>query len=104
MFETLEEKFEKSKPPLDRGYPILVYSSYAIVSFIALILGVPGHGFSHLFSLVVWASMFLLSLTWLVTGLRSSVPITRHELRVRSQILLFLLFAWDTLLYILKTP
>jgi hypothetical protein len=102
MFETLEEKFEKSKPPLDRGYPILVYSSYAVVSFIALVLGRRGHGFSQLFSLAVWAAMFLLSFSWLVASVRSSVPITRHELWVRSQILLFLLFAQDTLPYILK--
>lgn len=103
MFETLEDRFEKSKPPLDRGYPILMYSIYASVSFIALILGERGHGFSHLFSLVDWVAMLLLSVTWLVTSLRSSIPITRRDFRVRSQILLLLLFAQDTLPYILKT-
>jgi len=103
MFETLEDRFEKSKPPLDRGYPILMYSAGAILSSIALIRGVPGQGFSRLFSLVDWVAMLLLSLTWLVTSIRSSVPISRRDFRVRSQILLFLLFAWDTLTYILKT-
>jgi len=100
MFETLEDSFEKSKPPLDRGYPILTYSFYAIVSSMALIVGVRGHGFSRPFSLVVWAVMFLLSSIWLVASLRSSVPMSRRDFRVRSQILIFLLFAWDTLTYI----
>ena len=95
MFETLEDKFEKSKPPLDRGYPILLYSGYVVVSSIALTLGVRRHNFYHPFSLVVWAAIFLLSLTWLVTSLRSSVPIARHDFAIRSNILLFLLMAED---------
>jgi hypothetical protein len=74
MFETLEDKFEESKKPLDPGLPILMYSASAIGSCIAITLGMRRHGFSHLFSLVVWATMFLLSLAWLVTSLRSSVP------------------------------
>jgi hypothetical protein len=93
MFETLEDKFEESKKPLDPGLPMLMYSASAIGSCIAIILGMRRHGFSHLFSLVVWATMFLLSLTWLVTSLRSSVPITRRDFRVRHIILLSLLFA-----------
>jgi len=93
MFETLEDSFEKSKKPLDRRFPILMYGTTAIGSFIFLILGVLGHGFSHLFNLVVWAAMFLLSLTWLVTNLRSSVPITREDFRVRCMIVAWLLLA-----------
>jgi hypothetical protein len=101
MFETLEDKFEKSKPPLDRGLPILLYSFYAVFSSIALILGVGRHGFSRLFSLVVWAAMFLLSLTWLMTSLKSSVPNTRRDFWVRSMILLWLLIA-QRLPYLLR--
>jgi hypothetical protein len=40
MFETLDDAFEKSKRPLDRGVPILVYSVSVVFSSIALIVGV----------------------------------------------------------------
>lgn len=93
MFETLEDKFEKSKKPLDPGLPILMYSTHVILSSIFLILGVRGHGFSHVLSLVGWAAMFLLSLTWLVTSLRSSDPISRRDCGVRGTVLLLLLLA-----------
>ena len=99
MFETLEDAFEKSKPPLDRGWPILGYSANVVFSSFGLILE-GWHCFSQgharlLFSLVVWAVMFLLSLTWLVASLRSSVPITRRDCGVRLMTLqvLFLLAA-----------
>jgi len=100
MFETLEDSFEKSKPPLDRGYPILMYSIYAVVSSIVLILTKRRHGFSQLFSLVDWAVVFLLSVTWLVTTLRSSVPVCRRDCVVRGNILLLLLMAQDAVPYI----
>jgi hypothetical protein len=97
VFETLEDAFEKSKPPLDRGWPILMYSANVLLSSSALIIE-ERRGFSlvHgrlLFSLIVWAAMFLLSLTWLVASLKSSVPITRRDFGVRFTILqvLFLL-------------
>ncbi|MGC1650532.1 MAG: hypothetical protein WA741_32315 [Candidatus Sulfotelmatobacter sp.] len=99
MFETLEDSFEKSKPPLDRGRPILMYSANVVLSSFALILEAE-HGFSRahawlLFSLIVWAVMFLLSLTWLAASLKSSAPITRRDYGVRLIILqvLFLLAA-----------
>jgi hypothetical protein len=81
-FETLEDRFEKSMPPLDRGWPILVYSVRAVLGSIGLIIGVGGYGFSGLFTLVVWAAMFLLSLTWLVTSLRSSGDVRCLRLRL----------------------
>jgi hypothetical protein len=94
MFDTLEDEFEKTKPPLDRGWPILMYGADVCLSSTVLILGicgVRGHGFSHLFSLIVWTAMFLLSLTWLITSLRSSTPIARSDFRVRYTILWVLL-------------
>ena len=87
MFDTLEDIAEKSKPPLDRGYPIFTYCFHLILSSAALILGVKGHSFSHLLSPVVWAAMFLLSLIWLIMSLRSSIPITRYDYRVHYTIL-----------------
>jgi len=91
MFETLEDMAEKSRPLLDRGYPILLYSGGVVLSSIALILE-GRDGFSPgqarlMFSLVGWVVMFLLSLTWLVASLRSTVPITRRDLWVRFTIL-----------------
>jgi hypothetical protein len=91
MFETLEDKIEKSKNPLDPGLPILIYGATTAVSSVVFILRVQAHGFSHLFSLVGWAAMFLLSLTWLVTSFRSSVPITRRDFGVRIAVLCLLL-------------
>jgi hypothetical protein len=93
MFETLEDGFEKSRP-LDPRFPIFLYGATAAESSILVILGLRGHGFAHLFSLVDWAAMFLLSLTWLVTSPRSA-PITRRDFRVRYTILLLLLMAQD---------
>jgi hypothetical protein len=95
MFETLEDKFEKSKKPLDPGLPILMYGITAAVSSILLILGARGHGFSHLFRLAVLAAMFLLSLTWLITSFGSSVPPTRRDFAVRGIILTWLLIVLD---------
>src|ERR1700752_2638886 len=102
MFETLEEISEKSKPPLDRGYPILTYSIHLILSSSVLILGVRGHSFSHLLGLVVWAAMFLLSLTWLTISLRSSTPVTRYDYRVRYTTLWALLLLAGGLTDILR--
>jgi len=95
MFETLEDSFEKSKPPLDRGWPILLYSGFVVLSSIAFTLGVRKHGFNHPFSLVVWATMFSLSLIWLVTSLRSQASMTRRDFAIRSNILLLLLMALE---------
>jgi hypothetical protein len=95
MFETLEDMFEKSKHPLDRRLPVVMYGIYAILGLIALILGVRRHGFSQLFRLVVWAAIFLLSLTWLVASLRSAVPMTHRGFGVRNTILVLLLMAQD---------
>jgi hypothetical protein len=91
MFESLEDAFEKSKPPLDRGDPILMYSIHGVLSFVCLIFGIERHGLSRPFSPVVWTVMFLLSLNWLVASLRSSVPIARSDFWVRYKILWALL-------------
>ena len=37
-FETLEDAVEKSKPPPDREWPILLYSTHVVLSSFALIL------------------------------------------------------------------
>lgn len=91
MFETLDPQ-EQTVP---RRYPLLMYSTYTVVGLVFLILGVRRHGISQPFRLVVGAAMFLLSLTWLITTLRSSVPLTGRSFGVRNFILILLLLAHD---------
>jgi hypothetical protein len=91
MFETLEPP-EQS---VSRRWPLLAYGTYALGGLGFLILGVRRHGFSQPFSLVIAAVMLLLSLTWLVTTLRSGTPPTNRNFGVRGIILLLLLMAHD---------
>jgi hypothetical protein len=92
MFESLEDAFEKSKPPLDRGYPILLYSMYVVVGLFFLIEGVRSH---HPFGAVVGAVVLLLSLIWLITTIKSPVPVTRRDFWVRGQIVIWILMAYE---------
>ena len=92
MFETLEDTFEKSKPPLDRGDPILMYSMYIVVGQFYLIDGVRRQ---HPLGAVVGAVVFLLSLIWLITTIRSPAPVSRRDLRVRGQIVIWILMTYQ---------
>jgi uncharacterized membrane protein len=92
MFETLEDRFENSKPPLDRGDPILMYSLYVVVGLFYLIEGVRRH---HPFGAVVGVVVFILSLIWMITTVRSPVPATRRDLWVRGQIVIWILMAYE---------
>lgn len=95
MFDTLE-------PPeqaVARRWPLLIYGTYAVGGLVFLILGLRRHGFSQPFGLAVSVAMFLLSLTWLVTTLRSTTPITNRHFGVRNMILILLLMA-DEIAYI----
>lgn len=87
MFETLDPK----EQPMARRGPLLMYSTYAIVGLGFLILGVRRHGFSQSFRLAAAAAMFLLSLTWFMTTVRSTVSITNRNFAVRNIILFLLL-------------
>lgn len=96
MFESLDP-LERT---VDRRLPLLIYSTFAVVSLLFLILEARGHGFSQPFWPAVLAAVFLLSLTWLVTTLRSTVPLTYREARLRYIILLVPMFVFghmDTL-------
>ena len=92
MFETLEDMSEKSKPPLDRAWPVLMYSESALAGLVFLILGVRRH---QPLGIVVGAVMFLLSLVWLITTIRSPLPVTRRDFRLRSGILLWIPLAYE---------
>jgi ankyrin repeat protein len=86
MFETLGDPLDRT---INRRYPLSLYSTCAIVGLFFLILEVRGHGFSQPFWLVVLAAIVLLSLTWLATTLRSTVPPTFREVGFRRIILFF---------------
>jgi hypothetical protein len=92
MFETLEDVLEKSKPPLARGYPIVMYGMYVVVGLFYLIEGVRRH---HPFGAVVGAVVFLLSLIWLITTIRLPVPVSRHDYWVRGLIVSWILMAYE---------
>ena len=49
----------------------------------------------HPLGLVVGAVTFLLSLIWLMTTIRSSVPESRRDLWVRGRILVWILMAYE---------
>ena len=91
MFETLEDISEKSKRPLDRRWPHLMYSTYILVGLSFLIEGVRRHA---PIGAVVGAVLLLLSLIWLITTVRSPVPVTRHDVWVRGQIVMCILLAY----------
>ena len=98
MFETLEP----SQRRVARGWPLLVYGFYGLVSLLFVIPDLRRHSFSRVFSLALAAVTFFLSLVWFVTALISKPPVTDRRLLSRSQILLLLLFAADTIPYILQ--
>jgi hypothetical protein len=92
MFETLEDALEKSKRPLDRRWPPLMYSAYVVAGLFYLIEGVRRHA---PFGAIVGVVVFLLSLIWLITTIRSPVPVTRRDFWVRGQIVSWILMAYE---------
>jgi hypothetical protein len=49
----------------------------------------------HPFGAVVGAVVLLLSLIWLITTIRSPVPVTRCDFWVRGQIVIWILMAYQ---------
>ncbi len=91
MFESLDPQ----EQTVSRQWPLLMYGTSAVGGFVFLILGVRRHGFSQPFRLVVGAAMFLLSVTWLATTLRSTGPMTNRNFGLRNIILILLLMAHE---------
>lgn len=91
MFDTLE-------PPeqvVARRWPILLYGVYLLGGLAYVVLGVRRHGFSQPISLAIGCVMFVLSLMWLVTTLRSKAPLTNREFGPRIIILVLLQMAQE---------
>ena len=92
MFETLEEIREKSQRPLDRRWPLLIYSMDIVIGLFYMIDGVPKR---HPVGVLVGAVVFLLSLVWLITTIRSPVRVSRRDFRVRGQTVIWILMAYQ---------
>jgi len=92
MFETLEDMREKSQRPLDRGWPLLTYSIYVVGGLFYIVEGMRRH---HPLGVVVGAVVFLLSLIWLMTTIKSPVPLSRRDFSIRSQTLIWILMAYQ---------
>ena len=92
MFETLEDRFEKSKRPLDRGWPLLTYSIYVVGGLFYIFEGVRRR---HPLGVVVGAVVFLPSLIWLITTIDAPVPLSRRDFLIRRQTLVGILLAYE---------
>jgi hypothetical protein len=78
-----------------RRWPVLMYSTYAVGVPASAILRVQRYGFSQPLRFVVWAAIFFLSLTWLLTTLRSKGPVTARSFGIRNLILILLVMAQE---------
>lgn len=92
MFETLEEMCEKSQRPLDRRWPLLIYGMDIVIGLFYMIVGVPRH---QPVGVVVGAVVFLLSLIWLITTIRSPVRLSRRDFWVRGRTVIWILMAYQ---------
>jgi hypothetical protein len=92
MFETLEDMREKSQRPLGRGTALILYSFDFVVGLVYTISGVRRH---QSLAVLVGAVVFLLSLVWLVTTIRSPVRVSRRDVWVRGQIVICILMAYQ---------
>jgi hypothetical protein len=92
MFETLEDMREKSQRPMDREWPLLIYSMDVVLGLFYMISGTQWH---QPFGVLVGAVVFLLSLIWLITTIRSPVRVSRRDVWVRGQTVIWILFAYQ---------
>ncbi len=92
MFETLEDIREKSQRPLDPFWPLLLYTIDVVVGLFYIFSGMTRH---QPFGVLVGAVVSLLSLTWLITTIRSPIRASRREVWVRGQIVICVLMAYQ---------
>jgi hypothetical protein len=85
MFESLEPD-----EPVTRQWPILFYGTYCLVGLVSFSLDVSRHHLAHPAALAVSCIMFFLSLTWLVTTLKSRSPLTIRSIRFPLMVLIVL--------------
>jgi len=92
MFETLEDMREKSQRPMRREWPLLMYSMDGVLGLFYIIIGMQRR---QPFGVLVGAVVSLLSLIWLMTTVRSQVRVSRHDVWVRGQIVIWILLAYQ---------
>jgi hypothetical protein len=93
MFEALEPAEEI----VPRRWPFLMNGTYGLVGLVFVLLVVRRHGLSQPVTLAIACAMCALSLTWLVTTLRSGSSLTNRKLRLRNIIMLVLIGAIQVL-------
>jgi len=69
-----------------------MYGADAVVGLIFLMEGIRRH---HPFGAVIGAVVFLLSLIWLITTIKSPVPLSRRDFSIRGQTLIWILMAYQ---------
>jgi hypothetical protein len=92
MFETLEHMREKSQLPMSREWPLLMYSMDVVLGLPYIIIGMKRQ---QPFAVLVGAVVFLLSLIWLITTIRSPAQVSRRDMWVRGQIVICILLAYQ---------
>ena len=92
MFETLEDMREKSQRPMGRGTAIFMYSFDFALGLFYIISGMQRH---QPLAVLVGGVVLLLSLIWLVATIRSPVRVSRRDVWVRGQIVIWILFAYQ---------
>ena len=92
MFETLEDMREKSQRPMDPFWPLLMYSMDAVLGLLYIITGMRRH---QPFGTFVGTVVFVLSLIWSITTIRSPVRVSRRDVWVRVQIVICILMAYE---------
>lgn len=92
MFETLEDMREKSQRPMDPFWPLLMYSVDIVAGLFYVICGMQRY---QRLGALVGAVVFLLSLVWLITTIRSRIRLSRRDVWIRGQIVIWILFAYQ---------
>jgi hypothetical protein len=92
MFETLEDMREKSQRPMDSFWPRFIYSMDAVLGLFYIISGMQRR---QPFGVLVGAVVSVLSLIWLITTIRSPLPVSRRDVWVRGQIVICILMAYQ---------
>jgi hypothetical protein len=92
MFETLEEMRERSQRPMSRGTALFMYSFDFVLGLFYIIDGMQRH---QPFAALAGAVVSLLSLIWLITTIRSPGRVSRRDVWVRGQIVIWILLAYE---------
>ena len=89
---TLEDMREKSQRPMDPFWPLLIYSMDIVLGLSYIIFGMQRH---QRLGVLVGAVVFLLSLVWLITTIRSRIRLSRRDVWIRGRIVIWILYAYQ---------